>query len=66
MSARASRWRRLAAEGIVWPKHKGFGLSALRASGEEQQTEGRWSYSSVCRLVLSYEGPISQLTAFLA
>ena len=66
MSARASRWRRLATEGIVWLKHKGVGLSALRASREEQQTESQLVCSSVCRLVLSYEGSISQLTAFLA
>ena len=49
----------------MWLKHKGVGLSALRTSREEQQTESRWVCSSVCRLVLSYEGPISQLTAFL-
>lgn len=50
----------------MWLKHKGIILSALRASREEQQAESRWFCSSVCRLVLSYEGPTSQLTAFLA
>lgn len=39
VSARPSRWRSLAAVGIVWLEHRGIGLTALGACREEQQRD---------------------------